>query len=67
MDTEQKIRIIEDKLEALGMTIKVWAKNNELDHRIVEDLIQGKLRGTHGVALNARKKMEEFFGPIFNQ
>jgi len=67
MDTEQKMRIIEEKLDAQGVTIKVWAKNNELDHRIVDDLIQGKLRGTHGVALNARKKMEEFFGPIFNQ
>ena len=66
METEQRIRFIEEKLDALGMTIKVWAKNNELDHRIVEDLIQGKLRGTHGVALNSRRKMEEFFGPIFN-
>ncbi|MRR07784.1 MAG: hypothetical protein EG828_12790 [Deltaproteobacteria bacterium] len=66
METEQRMRIIEAKLDSLGMTIKVWAKNNELDHRIVEDLIHGKLRGTHGVALNSRLKMEEFFGPIFN-
>lgn len=47
------------------MTINVWAKSAELDHRIVEDLINGKLRGTHGISLSARRKMEEFFGPIF--
>jgi len=65
MDSEQRMRIIEEKLDSLGMTIKGWAKSNELDHRIVDDLINGKLRGTHGIALNARKKMEEYFGPIF--
>jgi len=47
------------------MTIKGWAKINELDHRIVEDLVRGNLRGTHGVALNARRIMEQFFGPVF--
>jgi plasmid maintenance system antidote protein VapI len=65
MDTDQRIRIIEEKLETLGMTIKGWAKINELDHRIVEDLVRGNLRGTHGVALNARRIMEQFFGPVF--
>ncbi|HOI17676.1 MAG TPA: hypothetical protein PK036_15165 [Geobacteraceae bacterium] len=65
MNSEQRLRIIEEKLSAAGMTINVWAKNAELDHRIVEDLINGKLRGTHGIALTARKKMEEFFGSIF--
>lgn len=65
MESEQRIHIIEEKLTPLGMTIKEWSKNNELDHRIVNDLIMGALRGTHGVSLNARKKMEDFFGPIF--
>jgi hypothetical protein len=65
MNNEQRLRIIEEKLSATGMTINVWAKSAELDHRIVEDLIYGRLRGTHGTALNARKKMEEFFGPLF--
>jgi hypothetical protein len=65
MNSEQRMKIIEEKLSGMGMTINGWAKNNELDHRIVDDLIQGNLRGTHGTALNTRKKMEAFFGPIF--
>ncbi len=65
MNTEQRLRIIKEKLSPTGMTINVWAKSAELDHRIVEDLINGKLRGTHGISLSARRKMEEFFGPIF--
>jgi hypothetical protein len=65
MNCEQRMRIIEEKLTAQGMTINEWAKISELDHRIVDDLIKGNLRGTHGIALNARKKMEEFFGQIF--
>lgn len=67
METEQRIRIIEEKLESLGLTLNSWAKSNELDHRIVEDLMRGNLRGTHGVALNARRVMERFFGPVFGQ
>jgi gp16 family phage-associated protein len=66
MDSEQRTNIINEKLDGLGLSINEWAKNNELDHRIVEDLINGKLRGTHGVSLVARMKMEEFFGPIFS-
>jgi hypothetical protein len=67
MNNEQRLQIIEEKLSATGMTINVWAKSAELDHRIVEDLIYGRLRGTHGTALNARKKMEEFFGHLFGE
>ncbi|MDD2320705.1 MAG: hypothetical protein PHO83_11710 [Geobacteraceae bacterium] len=66
MNCDQRTKIIEEKLSALGMTVNEWAKNNELDHRIVDDLIKGNLRGTHGIALNARKKMESFFGQIFS-
>jgi hypothetical protein len=66
MNSEQRRNLIEEKLNALGMTINSWAKDHELDHRIVEDLVQGNLRGTHGVSLTARTKMEEYFGPIFD-
>lgn len=66
MNSELRLKIIEEKLKDLNLTINLWAKNNELDHRIVDDLIQGNLRGTHGTALNTRKKMEAFFGPIFS-
>ena len=65
VNNEQRLKIVEEKLKDLNVSINVWAKNNELDHRIVEDLIQGNLRGTHGTALNTRKKMEAFFGQIF--
>lgn len=65
MNCEQRTKIIEEKLNESGLTVNGWAKNNELDHRIVVDLIKGNLRGTHGIALQARIKMESFFGPIF--
>jgi hypothetical protein len=65
VNSEERLRIIEEKLKDLNMTINVWSKTNELDHRIVDDLIKGNLRGTHGTSLNTRKKMEAFFGPIF--
>jgi hypothetical protein len=66
VNSEQRSKIIAEKLKDLNISINVWAKNNELDHRIVDDLIQGNLRGTHGTALNTRKKMEAFFGQIFD-
>ncbi len=66
MNSEQRRTLIEEKLRAAGMTVNAWAKEQDLDHRIVEDLIQGKLRGTHGIALTARAKMEEFFGSVFD-
>jgi len=66
MDREQREKIINQKLESIGDTLNSWSKKNELDHRIVSKLIDGELFGTRGVSLIARKKMEEFFGNIFD-
>ncbi len=67
MDIEQRKKIINQKLEPNGETVVSWAKKNSLDHRLVLDLINGKLLGTRGVTLNARMKIEEFFGNIFDK
>ncbi len=67
MDIEQRKVIIERKLEEIGHTINSWSKKNSLDHRLVLDLINGKLRGTRGISLNARTKLEEYFGNIFDE
>ncbi len=50
----------------MGETINSWSKKNELDHRIVSLLINGKLLGTRGVSLMTRKKIEEYFGNVFD-
>jgi hypothetical protein len=67
MDIEQRKAIINQKLESIGETIISWSKKNSLDHRLVSDLIDGKLLGTRGITLNARMKIEEFFGNIFDK
>jgi gp16 family phage-associated protein len=67
MDIEQRKAIINQKLESIGETIVSWSKKNKLDHRLVSDLINGKLFGTRGITLNARMKLEEFFGNIFDK
>lgn len=67
MDIEQRKIIINQKLELIGETIVSWSKKNSLDHRLVSDLIDGKFLGTRGVTLNARMKIEEFFGNIFDK
>ncbi len=67
METEQRKMIIERKLEEIGQTINSWSKKNSLDHRLVLDLINGKLRGTRGITLKARNKLEEHFGHIFDE
>ena len=38
---------------------------NGLHQKIVTDLIDGKLKGTRGVSLTTKGKMEEVFGKIF--
>jgi gp16 family phage-associated protein len=65
MNFEQRKKIIDEKLERIGETINSWAKKNELDHRIVSELIEGKIQGTRGISLITRKKLEGFFGNIF--
>lgn len=65
MDKEQRRKAIAHKLVDMGETVNSWAKKNGLHQRIVVDLIDGKLTGTRGVALETRRKMEEAFGKIF--
>jgi galactokinase/mevalonate kinase-like predicted kinase len=66
MNIEQRKAIINNKLESIGETIISWSRKNNLDHRLVNDLIEGKFLGTRGVTLQARLQIEEFFGNIFD-
>lgn len=65
MDKERRKKIIAHMLVDMGETVNSWAKNNGLHQRIVADLIDGKLKGTRGIALETRCKMEETFGHVF--
>lgn len=67
MDIDQRKKIIDEKLATVGETINSWSKKNGLDHRLVIDLINGKLRGTRGITLNARSKIEDYFGCVFDE
>lgn len=51
----------------MGESVNSWATKNGLHQRIVADLIGGKFKGTRGVALETRLKIEETFGPIFGR
>ena len=66
MDKVQRKKTIQHKLVDMGETVNSWANKNGLHQRIVADLIDGKLKGTRGVALETRRKMEEEFGMIFD-
>ena len=65
MNIEQRKKVIKDKLFELGETLNSWSTNNDLHVRIVNDLIEGRLTGSRGVPLENRRKLEETFGPIF--
>jgi len=67
MEKDLRRKFVNQKLEPIGETINSWSKKHELDHRIVSELIDGKLLGTRGVSLITRKKIEEFFGNIFDE
>jgi len=67
MDKEQRKKTVAHCLVDLGETITSWATKNGLHHKIVSDLIDGKLKGTRGVALETRRKMEEEFGNLFDK
>jgi hypothetical protein len=67
MNTEQRKACIGRKLESTGETVVSWSKKNSLDHRLVLKLINGSLLGTRGVPLEARTKLEEYFGNIFDK
>lgn len=66
MDKDQRKKLIAHILVDMGESVNSWATMNGLHQRIVADLIDGKLRGTRGVALETRRKMEETFGAIFD-
>jgi len=66
MDIEQRKKAIVDILLEMGETLNSWASKNDLHIRIVTDLIDGKLKGTRGVPLENRRKMEAAFGQIFD-
>lgn len=66
MDKDQRKKLIAHMLVDMGESVNSWATKNGLHQRIVADLIDGKLRGTRGVALETRQKMEETFGAIFD-
>lgn len=65
MDREQRKKAVAHHLVDLGETIASWANRNGLHKKIVTDLIDGKLKGTRGVALETKRKMEATFGEIF--
>lgn len=65
MDKDQRKKLIAHILVDMGESVNSWATKNGLHQRIVADLIDGKLRGTRGVALETRRKMEDTFGAIF--
>jgi len=65
MDREQRRKTIAHQLVDMSETLASWAAKNGLHKKIVSDLIDGKLKGTRGVALETRQKMEEVFGNVF--
>jgi hypothetical protein len=65
VNIEQRKKVIKDKLFELGETLNSWSTNNDLHVRIVNDLIEGKLTGTRGIAQDHRRKLEAAFGQIF--
>jgi len=66
MDREQRRKIVAHHLVDMGESMTSWAAKNGLHQKIVTDLIDGKLKGTRGVALKTRRKMEETFGNLFD-
>lgn len=66
MDIEQRKKIVADKLLTMGDTLTSWANRSGLQQRIITDLIEGTLKGTRGVSLETRLKIEKTFGPIFD-
>ncbi len=66
MDKDQRKKLIAHILVDMDESVNSWATKNGLHQRIVADLIDGKLRGTRGVALETRQKMEDTFGAIFD-
>lgn len=66
MTHDQRRKVVAHKLVDMGLTLTSWSARNGLHSKIVTDLIDGKLKGTRGVALETRLKIEETFGDIFS-
>lgn len=66
MDREQRKKVIAHKLVDMGETLTSWASKNGLHQKIVADLIDGKLKGIRGIALETRSRIEREFGDIFD-
>jgi hypothetical protein len=66
MDKEQRKKVIAHKLVDMGETLTSWALKNGLHQKIAADLIDGKLRGIRGVALETRLIIEKEFGDVFD-
>ena len=66
MENEQRRKVVAHKLVDMGLTLTSWSAQNGLHYKIVTDLLDGKLRGTRGVALETRRIIEKVFGPIFD-
>ncbi|WP_298437395.1 hypothetical protein [Geobacter sp.] len=66
MDSEQRRKVVAHHLVDMGETVTSWASKNGLHQKIVSDLIDGKLKGIRGVALETRRKMEQTFGNLFD-
>jgi hypothetical protein len=66
MDGEQRRKVVAHQLVDMGLSLTSWSARNGLHYKIVTDLIDGKLRGTRGVALETRRKIELTFGDIFS-
>lgn len=66
MNINQRKKVVADKLAEMGETLNSWASKNDLHLRIVNDLIDGRLKGTRGISLENRLRMERTFGQIFD-
>ena len=66
MDKEQRKKVVAHKLVDMGETLTSWALKNGLHQKIAADLIDGKLKGIRGVALETRTIMEKEFGAVFD-
>lgn len=65
MDIDQRKKIITTTLEKMSETLTSYVNKNGLHPKIVNDLIEGRLKGTRGVSRENRMKMENTFGKIF--
>ncbi len=59
MDKEQRKKTVQHKLVDMGLTLTSWSSRERPASQDRSDLLDGKLKGTRGVALETRRKMEE--------